>query len=91
MPSVFDQPTRWPASRAMCAIIREVVVLPLVPVTATTGTFGRIVVGPGPRSVVTTCRAASSTSVATSVRPRPSMTEATASPSARARLRSRQG
>ena len=54
MPSVFDQPTRWPASRAMCAIIREVVVLPLVPVTATTGTLGRIVVGPGPRSVEAT-------------------------------------
>ena len=47
MPSVLDQPTRWPASRAMCAIIREVVVLPLVPVTATTGTFGTDRGGPG--------------------------------------------
>ena len=75
----------------MCAIIREVVVLPLVPVTATTGTRGRMVVGPGPRSTVGTRRAASSTSVPTSVVPRPSITEATASPSARARLRSRHG
>jgi hypothetical protein len=38
----------------MCAIIREVVVFPLVPVTATTGTRGRIVVGAGPRSTAET-------------------------------------
>ena len=47
MPSVFDQPTSRPSARAMCAIIREVVVLPLVPVTATTGTRGVIVVRRG--------------------------------------------
>ena len=75
----------------MCAIIREVVVLPLVPVTATTGTRGLIVVGDGPRSTEETRRAASSTRVATSAVPRPSITEATASPRARARLRSRHG
>ena len=75
----------------MCAIIREVVVLPLVPVTATTGTRGLIVVGAGPRSTDCTFRAAASTSVATSTVPRPSITDATASPSARARLRSRHG
>ena len=75
----------------MCAIIREVVVLPLVPVTATTGTRGRIVVGAGPRSTADTCRAAVSTSVVTSTVPSPSITETTASPSARARLRSRHG
>ena len=38
----------------MCATIREVVVLPLVPVTATTGTRGRSVVGPGPGSAART-------------------------------------
>ncbi len=54
MPSVFDQPTCRPLSRAMCAIIRDVVVLPLVPVTATTGTVGRSVVGPGPFAVEAT-------------------------------------
>ncbi len=48
MPSVFDQPTSLPSVRAMCAIIREVVVLPLVPVTATTGIRGVIVRGPAP-------------------------------------------
>ena len=45
MPSVLDQPTTSPLVRAMCAIIRLVVVLPLVPVTATTGIFGVMVVG----------------------------------------------
>jgi hypothetical protein len=48
--------------RAMWAIIREVVVLPLVPVTATTGTLGRSVVVPGPGSHSRTRWAASSTS-----------------------------
>ncbi len=85
----------------MCAIIREVVVLPLVPVTATTGTRGRIVVGPGPGSVPDTVAAASATSearVADALSPpvgsmvsRVSRTTATDSPSARARLRSRHG
>ena len=41
MPSVLDQPTSSPLARAMWAIIRLVVVLPLVPVTATTGIRGR--------------------------------------------------
>ena len=36
-PSVLDQPTDNPARRATCPIIRAVVVLPLVPVIATTG------------------------------------------------------
>ena len=40
MPSVLDQPTTLPPVRAMCAISRLVVVLPLVPVTATTGIVG---------------------------------------------------
>ena len=45
MPSVLDQPTSFPHVRAMWAIIRLVVVLPLVPVTATTGIRGVIVCG----------------------------------------------
>ena len=75
----------------MCAIIRDVVVFPLVPVTATTGTRGRIVVGAGPRSTADTWSAAVSMRAATSTVPSPSITEATASPRAVARLRSRHG
>ena len=45
MPSVLDHPTTRPLVRAMWATIRLVVVLPLVPVTATTGIVGVIVVG----------------------------------------------
>jgi hypothetical protein len=48
MPSVLDQPTTWPPVRPMWAIIRLVVVLPLVPVTATTGMVGVIVCGSAP-------------------------------------------
>ena len=46
----WTSPTSRPSVRAMWAIIRLVVVLPLVPVTATTGTRGVIVCGPVPRS-----------------------------------------
>jgi len=42
----------------MWLIIRAVVVLPLVPVTATIGTRGRRVVGPGPGSEARTVAAA---------------------------------
>ena len=38
MPSLLDRPTVWPAIFRMCASIRDVVVLPLVPVTAAIGT-----------------------------------------------------
>ena len=78
-------------------------VLPLVPVTATTGTRGRSVVGPGPPGDSRTVAAASETSFSTSSDvesagppPRsgtatPSSTEATARPSASARVRLRHG
>ena len=66
MPSVFDQPTSLPQVRAMCAIIRDVVVLPLVPVTATTGIFGVIVCGAAPGSAAATRAAAAPTTVSTS-------------------------
>ncbi len=36
-PSVLVRPTWWPASFWMCASMRAVVVLPLVPVTAAIG------------------------------------------------------
>ncbi len=97
MPSVLDQPTCSPAIRAMCATIRDVVVLPFVPVTATTGTRGRSVVGPGPSSASRTASAAPETSfstasgVAPSGLPSPSRTDATACPSSCARLRLRHG
>ncbi len=55
---MLDQPTTLPAVRAMWAIIRLVVVLPLVPVTATTGILGTIVCGASPSSEATTRSAA---------------------------------
>ncbi len=84
-PSVLDQPTCSPAARPMCAIIRDVVVLPFVPVTATTGTFGRSVGGglPGGSS-----RTRSPTEWISSLRssaPNASSTSTIAAPSARAR------
>ncbi len=99
MPSVLDQPTCNPWVRAMWAIIREVVVLPLVPVTATIGMRGRIVVGAGPRSLARTIAAASTTISSRSVllsptaptAATPSSTSATARPSAWARVRLRHG
>ena len=80
----------------MWATIRDVVVLPLVPVTATIGTRGFSVVGAGPSSDSRTSAAARETSSSTSSAAspgaaRPSSTEATARPSAWARLRLRQG
>ncbi len=75
----------------MWAIIRLVVVLPLVPVTAMTGIFGTIVVGPAPFSASATCLAALSTISSTSVAGSSSSTSATARPSAWARSRCRQG
>jgi hypothetical protein len=47
-PSVLDQPIDMPVRRATCPIIRAVVVLPLVPVIATTLMCGRIRRGPEP-------------------------------------------
>ena len=75
----------------MCATIREVVVLPLVPVTATTGTRGRSVVGPGPGSEARTDSAAWLTSSSRSGLSSASSTSATARPSAWARVRLRHG
>ena len=80
MPSVFDQPTSRPSVRAMWAIIRDVVVLPLVPVTATTGTRGVIVVGAGPGSAAATRAAAALTTASTSPPGTASSTSATAVP-----------
>ena len=65
-------PADDPAARpgAMWAIIRDVVVLPLVPVTATTGTRGAIVVGAAPGSLAATVGArAAATSPRRSPRP----------------------
>ena len=77
---------------AMCAIIREVVVLPLVPVTATTGTRGVIVVGAGPARTRRTRAAASLTTASSRRAPgSASSTSATAAPSACARSRWRHG
>ena len=77
--------------RAMCAIIRDVVVLPLVPVTATTGTFGVIVCGLAPGSAVRTCSAAALTCSSTSPRGSASSTSATARPITWARSRCAHG
>ena len=55
-----------PSVRAMWAIIREVVVLPLVPVTATTGTRGVIVCGAAPGSAAATRSAAAPTAASMS-------------------------
>ena len=66
MPSVLDQPTTSPLVRAMWATIRDVVVLPLVPVTATTGIRGVIVVGRAPGSAAATSAAAALTAASTS-------------------------
>ena len=88
---VEDQPTCSPAVRPMWAIMRAVVVFPLVPVTAMTGTFGLIVVGWSPRSAVRTTAAASLTRWSTSSLGSASSTAATASPKARARARFRHG
>ena len=79
------------ATRAMWAIIREVVVLPLVPVTATTGTRGRNVVGAGPGSASRTAAAAWLTRSSRSGLGSASSTSATAWPSASARCRARHG
>ncbi len=75
----------------MCAIIRLVVVLPLVPVTATTGIFGVIVCGAAPFGDSATRTAASLTTESTSVLGRWSITSATARPIAWARSRLRHG
>src|SRR6478672_5322956 len=91
MPSVFDQPTTSPLVRATWAIIRLVVVLPLVPVTATTGILGVIVVGRVPRSAVRTSSAAALTADSTSGVGSASRALATALPSAVARPRLRHG
>ena len=91
MPSVFDQPTILPAVRPMWAIIRLVVVLPLVPVTATTGICGVIVWGASPSSPAVTRSAAWPTASSTSSPGTASSTSATARPIARARSRCRHG
>ena len=91
MPSVLDQPTSRPLARAMWAIIRLVVVFPLVPVTAMTGTLGVIVVGRAPGAAEATCSAASLTAPSTSGVGRASSAWATARPRASARPRCRHG
>ncbi len=86
--------TSRPAGRPpapMWAIIREVVVLPLVPVTATTGTRGVIVVGAAPGSAAATRAAASLTTVSTSPPGTASSTSATAVAITCARVRCRHG
>ena len=91
MPSVLDHPTTSPLVRATCAIIRLVVVLPLVPVTANTGMAGVMVPGRSPRGAAATSAAAALTASSTSGVGRASSAWATASPSARARSRLRHG
>ena len=71
----------------MWATIRDVVVFPLVPVTATTGTCGVIVVGAGPSSLAATCSAAALTAVSRSAPGTASSTAATARPISWARVR----
>ena len=81
----------------MWAIIREVVVLPLVPVTATTGTFGVSVRGGSPGSLAATCSAAwpTASSISADVLDTPSCTASSASATDRpitwARVRCRHG
>ena len=75
----------------MWAIIRLVVVLPLVPVTATTGIRGVIVVGPSPFGASATRLAARPTASSTSAAGSSSSTAATARPISWARSRCRQG
>ena len=87
----IDQPTTRPAHRPIRATIRDVVVLPLVPVTATRGTRGRRVVGTSPGSAARTDSTASASTVVTSGAGTASSTAATASPSASARPRRRHG
>ena len=91
MPSVLDQPTFRPPVRAMWAIIRLVVVLPLVPVTATTGISGVIVWGTGPSGEAATRSAARLTASSTSAPGTASRTAATARPISSARSRCRHG
>jgi hypothetical protein len=91
MPSVLDQPTSLPDVRAMCAIIRDVVVLPLVPVTATTGILGVMVCGAAPGSAAATRAAAAPTTASTSPPGTASSTSATAVPITCARVRCRHG
>ncbi len=88
---MLDQPTTLPSVRAMCAIIRLVVVLPLVPVTATTGICGAIVVGDEPSGAAATRSAAWPTASATSSPGTASRTAATARPISSARSRCRHG
>ena len=71
--------------------MRDVVVLPLVPVTATTGTFGVSVCGAFPSSAAATFAAASPTAVSMSVPSGTSRTSATARPITWARSRCRHG
>ena len=71
----------------MCATIRDVVVLPLVPVTATTGIFGVIVVGSGPGSAPATRSAAALTAASMSAPGTASSTSPTARPISSARVR----
>ncbi len=88
---MFDQPTILPSVRARWAISREVVVFPLVPVTATTGTRGVIVCGVGPGAGRGTRSAASLTACSTSAPGRASSTSATARPITWARSRCTHG
>ena len=91
MPSVEDQPTTSPAQRPIRATIREVVVLPLVPVTATNGTCGFRVAGAGPGSAPRTDSTAAASTAAGSSAGSASSTAETAWPSASARPRRRHG
>ena len=89
---MLDQPTDSPVRWAMKPSIREVVVLPLVPVTATTGIRGLISSGAEPGGVRARRSAACSSTLATSA-PSPAVTASrtavtpSASISARAELR----
>jgi hypothetical protein len=86
-PSVLDQPTDNPAWRAMCPIMRAVVVLPLVPVIATTGIRGRISRGAEPSGA--TASAAPSVLIisATAAGPAARLSSTRASPYANASAR----
>ena len=75
----------------MWAIIRDVVVLPLVPVTAMTGIFGVMVLGAAPGSDPATFNAAAPTAPSMSALGKESSTSATARPMAWPRSRRRHG
>ena len=86
-PSVLDQPTDNPARRATCPIIRAVVVLPLVPVIATTGISGRISRGAEPSGAAASAAPSVLIISATEAGPGATLSSTRASPYANASAR----